>query len=294
MTDLATQPPKISQAELVLAPRPPRQLHGLEPAGVVAARDRDRAGVCRRLWFAFFNSPPDYQMGDTVRIMYIHVPNAWLSQFVYGVMFVAALGTLVWRHPLADVAQKAAAPLGAVFTALALYLGLALGPADLGHVLGMGRTHDLDAHPVFHLSGHHRALAGLRRPASRRPHRRGGNAGRRARYSGGQILGRLVEHAAPARLDPDAGRPEDAGLDPDAAVCHDAGLHAVVRAAAFRLDAHRDPEAPRRNAEPAGRGERPPDGNARAGRDLHRLGLCRRRGGDAGADRAPSGGNRAG
>jgi len=84
------------------------------------------------LWFTFFNSPADYQMGDTVRIMYIHVPNAWLSQFVYGVMFVAALGTLVWRHPLADVAQKAAAPLGAVFTALALFSGSLWGRPTWG------------------------------------------------------------------------------------------------------------------------------------------------------------------
>ncbi|HTM76927.1 MAG TPA: cytochrome c biogenesis protein CcsA, partial [Devosia sp.] len=60
------------------------------------------------LWFALFNSPQDYQMGDTVRIMYIHVPTAWLSQFVYGVMTVSALGTLVWRHPMADVSMKAA------------------------------------------------------------------------------------------------------------------------------------------------------------------------------------------
>ncbi|MHB1110310.1 MAG: cytochrome c biogenesis protein CcsA, partial [Devosia sp.] len=70
------------------------------------------------LWFAFFNSPEDYQMGDMVRVMYVHVPTAWLSQFVYGLMAVSALGALVWRHPLADVANKAAAPLGAVFTAL--------------------------------------------------------------------------------------------------------------------------------------------------------------------------------
>lgn len=84
------------------------------------------------LWFAFFNSPEDYQMGDTVRIMYVHVPNAWLSQFVYGVMCVAALGTLVWRHPLADVAQKAAAPLGATFTALALYTGSLWGRPTWG------------------------------------------------------------------------------------------------------------------------------------------------------------------
>ena len=44
------------------------------------------------LFFAFFNSPADYQMGDTVRLMYVHVPNAWLSQMVYGIMAVAADG----------------------------------------------------------------------------------------------------------------------------------------------------------------------------------------------------------
>ncbi|MEO6014665.1 MAG: heme ABC transporter permease [Devosia sp.] len=84
------------------------------------------------LWFAFANSPADYQMGETVRIMYVHVPNAWLSQFVYGIMFVAAFGTLVWRHPLADVAAKAAAPLGAAFTALALYTGALWGRPTWG------------------------------------------------------------------------------------------------------------------------------------------------------------------
>jgi len=84
------------------------------------------------LWFAFFNSPEDYQMGDMVRVMYIHVPNAWLSQFVYATMTAAALGTLVWRHPLADVAGKAAAPLGAAFTALALYTGALWGRPTWG------------------------------------------------------------------------------------------------------------------------------------------------------------------
>ena len=84
------------------------------------------------LYFAFFNSPQDYQMGDTVRIMYVHVPNAWLSQFVYGVMTVSALGTLVWRHPMADVSMKAAAPLGALFTALALFTGALWGRPTWG------------------------------------------------------------------------------------------------------------------------------------------------------------------
>jgi len=84
------------------------------------------------LWLAFFASPPDYQMGDTVRIMYVHVPNAWLSQFTYAVMALASLGTLVWRHPLADVAAKSAAPLGAMFTALALYTGALWGRPTWG------------------------------------------------------------------------------------------------------------------------------------------------------------------
>src|SRR3984885_55947 len=68
-------------------------------------------------------APDDYQQGATVKIMFIHVPNAWLSMFVWGVMSLAALGTLVWRHPLADVAAKCAAPIGAAFTFLALVTG---------------------------------------------------------------------------------------------------------------------------------------------------------------------------
>ncbi|WEX09861.1 heme ABC transporter permease [Chelativorans sp. AA-79] len=70
-----------------------------------------------------FAAPEDYQQGIAVRIMYIHVPFAWLSMFCYSLMAGSALGTLVWRHPLADVSLKAAAPIGAVFTALALATG---------------------------------------------------------------------------------------------------------------------------------------------------------------------------
>src|SRR3569832_35561 len=68
-------------------------------------------------------APDDYQQGATVKIMFIHVPNAWLSMFVWAIMSVASLGTLVWRHPLADVAAKAAAPIGASFPFLALFTG---------------------------------------------------------------------------------------------------------------------------------------------------------------------------
>lgn len=70
-----------------------------------------------------FTAPEDYQQGSTVRIMYIHVPFAWLSMMCYSLMALSALGTLVWRHPLADVALKSAAPIGATFTALALLTG---------------------------------------------------------------------------------------------------------------------------------------------------------------------------
>ncbi|CAH0338694.1 heme ABC transporter permease [Rhizobium sp. CECT 9324] len=70
-----------------------------------------------------FTTEGDYQQGDTVRIMYVHVPAAWLSMMCYSVMALSAIGTLVWRHPLADVSHKAAAPLGAAFTLIALITG---------------------------------------------------------------------------------------------------------------------------------------------------------------------------
>jgi heme exporter protein C len=68
-------------------------------------------------------APDDYQQGATAKIMYIHVPSAWLAMGCWTVMTIAALGTLVWRHPLADVAAKAAAPIGAAFTLMCLVTG---------------------------------------------------------------------------------------------------------------------------------------------------------------------------
>jgi heme exporter protein C len=74
------------------------------------------------LWLAV-QAPDDYQQGATVKIMFIHVPSAWLSMGIWALMSVAALGTLVWRHPLADVAAKAAIPIGAAFTLICLITG---------------------------------------------------------------------------------------------------------------------------------------------------------------------------
>jgi heme exporter protein C len=75
------------------------------------------------LYLTFAVAPADYQQGETVKIMYIHVPAAWLSMGCYTMMALSSLGTLVWKHPLADVSAKAAAPLGAAFTALCLATG---------------------------------------------------------------------------------------------------------------------------------------------------------------------------
>jgi heme exporter protein C len=74
------------------------------------------------LWLSFA-APPDYQQGHTVKIMFIHVPTAWLSMVTYMLIAVSSLGLLVFRHPLADVSAKAAAPIGAAFTLLALVTG---------------------------------------------------------------------------------------------------------------------------------------------------------------------------
>ncbi|WP_068310720.1 heme ABC transporter permease [Polycladidibacter hongkongensis] len=79
------------------------------------------------LYMAFFSAPEDYQQGNTVRIMFVHVPSAWLALFCYGMMSVSSIGSLVWKHPLADVSAKAAAPIGATFTFLALFTGAVWG-----------------------------------------------------------------------------------------------------------------------------------------------------------------------
>lgn len=79
------------------------------------------------LYFALFASPADYQQGESVRIMYMHVPAAWMGMFVYVVMAAASFTALVWRHPLALLAGRAAAPIGATFTALALITGALWG-----------------------------------------------------------------------------------------------------------------------------------------------------------------------
>lgn len=84
------------------------------------------------LYFGLYDSPPDYQQGDSVRIMYLHVPSAYMATMTYGLMAVASFVSLVWKHPLADVTAKAAAPIGMVFTGLALVTGSLWGKPTWG------------------------------------------------------------------------------------------------------------------------------------------------------------------
>ncbi len=70
-----------------------------------------------------FRAPPDYLQGETAKIMFIHVPAAWLAMACYTLTAISSAGYLIWRHPLADVSAKAAVPIGATFTLLALITG---------------------------------------------------------------------------------------------------------------------------------------------------------------------------
>jgi heme exporter protein C len=79
------------------------------------------------LYLGLIVAPPDYQQGDAMRIMYVHVPAAWMSMFVYASMALSSAVAFIWKHPLADVAAKASAPVGAVFTGLALVTGMLWG-----------------------------------------------------------------------------------------------------------------------------------------------------------------------
>ena len=74
-------------------------------------------------YLALFEAPPDYQQGESVRIMYVHVPSAWMAMFIYVAIAVASAVALIWRHPLADLAAKASAPIGAGFAFLTLATG---------------------------------------------------------------------------------------------------------------------------------------------------------------------------
>ena len=84
------------------------------------------------LYFAFFQSPPDYLQGETVRIMYVHVPCAWLSLMIYSIMAVCSFISIVFKHTLADIISRSCAPVGACFTLATLITGSIWGKPTWG------------------------------------------------------------------------------------------------------------------------------------------------------------------
>jgi heme exporter protein C len=75
------------------------------------------------LYYALWESPADYQQGQSVRIMYVHVPAAWLAMAGYSTLALASAVALIWKHPLADLTARAASPIGAAFALLCLVTG---------------------------------------------------------------------------------------------------------------------------------------------------------------------------
>ncbi len=84
------------------------------------------------LYMGLVVAPPDYQQGDSVRIMYIHVPAAWMALSTYSLIAVASAVSLVWKHPLADLVAQSAAPIGAGFTLITLITGALWGQPSWG------------------------------------------------------------------------------------------------------------------------------------------------------------------
>lgn len=90
------------------------------------------AAFAAGLYLALVASPIDYLQRDTVRIMYVHVPAAWMALGCYSTIAIASLVSIVWRHPLADVCARATAPIGATFTAICLVTGSFWGKPTWG------------------------------------------------------------------------------------------------------------------------------------------------------------------
>ncbi len=84
------------------------------------------------LYLGIFIAPPDYQQGDTVRIMYVHVPSAILAQLVYGIMAFSSAVTFIWKNPLGSFIAKSAAPIGAGFTIIVIVTGALWGKPTWG------------------------------------------------------------------------------------------------------------------------------------------------------------------
>ena len=120
------------------------------------------------LGWGFFLTPDDYQQGASVKILFVHVPAALMAINAWLMMLVASLIWFVRRHHVSALAARAAAPVGATMTLIALADRRDLGPADVGHLVGLGPAADLVLRALPVLPRLHRALGGGRGPRPRR------------------------------------------------------------------------------------------------------------------------------
>ena len=183
-------------------------------------------------------TPPDYLQGETVRILYIHVPAAWLGMAGWLGIAAASVSQLVWRHPLAAVAGRAVAPAGATFAAICLLTGSIWGRPTWGTWWEWdGRLTSMLI--LFFLYLGYIALASAERE-------RGGEGriaailrpGRSDQPADHPLFGAVVAHAPPG-LQHRRDRIEHRQLDPVAAAADDGRLHLPVRRGDPDADARR-------------------------------------------------------
>jgi heme exporter protein CcmD len=205
-------------------------------------------------YLAFFVAPQDYQQGNTVRIMYVHVPSAWMSMAIY-TMHGDRLGAslLVWRHALADADAARPRPRSGRASRLVCLVTGSLWGKPMWGTWWVWDARLTSMLMLFFLYLGHIACGRRADDEAKRGARAGHpGAGRRHQRADHQVLGRLVEHAAPAGLDHPARRAGDPQFDPGAAA-----LDGGVAAAAVRLAgaaAHRDRDRPPSSRECRGRG----------------------------------------
>ena len=196
-------------------------LHARERRGAaVARRARRRRARGRARLVAGRRRRPTTSRARAVRIMFIHVPAAWMALSVYLFVAVASAVALVWRHPLAEIAAQAAAPVGAAFTLVCLATGSLWGRPMWGAwwVWDARLTSVLVL--FFLYLGYIALVNAFDDPKPRRARRLAAGAGRRRQPADHQVLGRLVEHVAPAGQRRAARRPDDRAVDAAAAAGH--------------------------------------------------------------------------
>ena len=122
-------------------------LRRMLPAFIVATIVTFTVGI----YYAILNSPPDYLQGDSMRIMYVHVPAAWLALSSYSFLALSCIAWFIFRNPIFNLFAKSIAPIGATFTLIALVTGSIWGETNLGNVVGVGCKIDIHVNFIFSL-----------------------------------------------------------------------------------------------------------------------------------------------